>query len=595
MTFKDWAKDFFFGTAQSSPLVSGPLNPVDTSTAAMHEAYNRVLGPDTYNVNSFKERSLRDYTHNSFTLSNMMVAMWQQSVNNRRDYLMIAAELDKYYTVDGILKMMRDDVLNADEDGTIVEFISERPEIQAELDELQDRFDFNNRLMEITRDFINYGEYTLRLEVDEKDGVIGICDDQDQMSIIALYENGYPVNYMKFHNREFVIEPAYKYAHFVSGEEKLRVKLLNQIASNFQVADDALQLPEKLKRELPDYVRIGKPFFYGIVSKLREMQLLEQIAVATKLNQVTQSQFVKVSFPAGMDAFKLQEAIKRYEDAMNVQVGVNLTDNNLSLAEVMSVSQRIKVLPDFSDGKGHVEVIDARGSQPVDDILDHLMDIRKAILSSIGIPSSVLFGSSENDKAQELRMFSRYTRGLAQIQRALARGLQQIIFTHLVNRGLTVSLTDFKVVFKQGLVDLSKLEKLETEDAKQAFVSNSLDFITKVSENPLLQGRVDPDRVAAWVQTKFAMMSGGMSIFIHPDQMSDNQKDDKLKQMLTDMPAPPVNGDSDDKPDDKPDDSDEDFPPSVAKLKPRGPQGPRSYSPKREMALNQESYRAKQA
>jgi predicted transcriptional regulator len=179
----------------------------------------------------------------------------------------------------------------------------------------------------------------------------------------------------------------------------------------------------------------------------------------------------------------------------------------------MTVLGRLRVVPIFSDEKGGLDPLNVRASQPIDDILNATNSLRAIIMSSIGIPPSLIFGSNTTDKVQELRMFSRYTRRLASIQKALSKGLRQIVLAHLVNTGMTVTNKDFDIQFIQSLVDLSGLEKLEFDDAKQEICGRSLDFLAKAMSNPLVAAAIDPVELIKWIQDKFSILADGAVFF----------------------------------------------------------------------------------
>jgi hypothetical protein len=96
---------------------------------------------------------------------------------------------------------------------------------------------------------------------------------------------------------------------------------------------------------------------------------------------------------------------------------------------------------------------------------------------------------------------------------ALSKGVRQIVLAHLVNSGIQVSNKDFEIVFVQSLVDLSGLEKLEFDDAKQAIVGNAVDFITKIMQQPLLGQAIDHKVLLEWLQEKFSILADGAVFF----------------------------------------------------------------------------------
>jgi hypothetical protein len=493
-----------------------------------------------YRLNRFQKQDLKTYADSAYSLTQQLAALWTQTVNTRRDYLMIAEELVKYYILDGLLDMITGDVLNPDPAGNIVSFSSQDPEIQDELDELQDIFDFDQILSDITPELINYGEYTLAMSVREGEGVVSLDDNVDQLNCVAFYERGYPVNYLMWEDNDYYLYPAHNFVHFCVGRNRIRVRMDSTLSTSYALGQDS-QVPDHVKNKLPDYVRCGKPFFFGIVSKLRELQLLEQLIPAIKLNQITQSQFVTVHLPNNLDPGQAFDVVQRYEDMLNVPTGVDFTREQLSLSEIMSVAGRIRVVPTYDDSKGSLETADLRKSQAVDDIMAAVQDIRKTILTSIGIPPSLLFGadSVDGEKSNELRMFSRYTRKLAAFQRSLAHGLKQVCLAHLVNRGFNVNAKDIEITFKESIVDLSGLEKLEFDDAKSDILSRTMDLINAIQGCEIANERLDREAVREFLQEKIQMATG-FNFFKEEEQFDGDDLNDQFG--FDDGTMPPSGG-----------------------------------------------------
>lgn len=475
--------------------------------------------------NSFPQ-SLRKYSDGSFSVVQVMQNIWTQAVQTRRDYIQVSEELRRFYLVDRILQQIARDVLNADDKGEIVTLKSENPKFQKTLDDLQEKWDFNTMLREFTKDFVDYGEYTFRMTTKLGEGVVGIHDDLNQTCVVAFYEQGSPKNYLVYDGSDYKVLPPNNFANFVIDTDKIRVALKDQLVNGYKLMDSR-DIPEEVEEKLPDYVRIGRPMLFGIVSKLRELQILETLVVASKLNQITQSQIVSMKIPASMPPEETMKQLNRYEQLLNTPTNVDTMNEQVTLAEILTVAGKIRIIPNFSDEKGSLEALNVRQNIPVDDVLKATNDLRNLILTSVGIPPSLIFGSmgqpGEGNKASELRMYGMYTRKLAEIQRALAQGLKQIALAHLCNIYAVgeVSKKDITVSFKQSLVDISGLEKNEFDDAKQEIVSRRLDFVAKIMADPLLALAVDKMALLKWVGGALNNLSDGESLF---NLEEDNQE-----------------------------------------------------------------------
>jgi predicted transcriptional regulator len=551
MSWKDWFKSWFtpgphpseqptsigpqigiehfqrqgFSIPESAKLVENLFKiRKDTSTASGLDLQNfptnifegvpgSFSGADIMKLGYAKEQNLMDFVgKGAWDLGTSLITIWTNAVNSRQEYLNTTDDVRRFYIVGTILDLMKEDVLNSNERGQIIRITAKDKKIQKAIDELMDTVDMNNLLEDITRDLIDLGEYSVRLEIENGKGVVRVHDDVDPLNLVAFYEQGIPTRYLQLKGREWKILPATAYAHFCIGTQKHRICLQNKLNRGW--TDPGFdKIPQSVKDKLPDYVRIGTPMFLNLIEKIRELQVLEKLMPATKMNQITQTQLVGMRMPANTPPHEVIAAIKRYEQLLNVPTGIDPRTNQISLAEIMTVLGRLRVVPIFSDEKGGLDPLNVRASQPIDDILNATNSLRAIIMSSIGIPPSLIFGSNTTDKVQELRMFSRYTRRLASIQKALSKGLRQIVLAHLVNTGMTVTNKDFDIQFIQSLVDLSGLEKLEFDDAKQEICGRSLDFLAKAMSNPLVAAAIDPVELIKWIQDKFSILADGAVFF----------------------------------------------------------------------------------
>jgi len=534
-------------------------------------------------ANAVREVTLTDYTRGTGSLAGTLSAMWSKTADDKKEFKVLSDELRKFWIYNTLLSVIAEDVLNADENGQIIELTSQDERIKSELEILTERVDFDSWLTKVTKDVIDYGEYALRLphkeqEEDEEEeegpadlgeidptvrdtepesvGVYTIEDDVDQINFLALYDGAKPAKYLISRKTDFELAPAGDYVHFVAGSNTLRFKIEN--IAHYTGPDsvtgimpvDSRRLPPKLRKELPDYARVGEPMFHSLVTKLRDLQLLEQLVPATKLNQLTQSQMVSVKVPTSVDPKQVMDVLQRYEDILNKPVGINVNTARITLAQLLSATQKIRVIPDFSDEKGALTALQIRNNQTIDDILNALKDIREILASSLGIPPSILFGATEN-RATELRKHSRYVKKIAELRRSIAHGIEHVVLTHLARRGIKATKNDFKINFKTALVDVSVLEKMELDDAMQAVVSESIEFANRLQSNPLLRAGVDPIRFLKWLRKGFEPIMDGESFFKTDEELERDEqmvRDAFAQPLAMDPGGPGNNGDSGDLP-----------------------------------------------
>jgi hypothetical protein len=461
--------------------------------------------------------TLNSWTDGAFNLSAHLISKWTQAVSNRRDYRAISTEIRQLYMVKRLLELIAMDVLNPDENGDVVKLISTEgdEDLQEELDTFEDNVDLDILLQDNIINYIEIGEMSIKTIYNEGEGLVEYYDDVDPLNVLAFYERGVPTNYLMMENSKFLIKPADCYAHFLRGSRKINIKTDDSISNEFGLSPE-MKIPQNLLKVLPDYIRIGEPFFLGMITKLRELQLLEQLIPAMKLNELTQSQLVAMMFPPTMPLAEVKKAMAQMEGLLNCPTGIDFEQNQISIAEILTAAGHMRVYPEFTDGKGKMTTNEIRKSMPVDDVLAAVQDIRGVISSSLGVPPSLLFGAAmgEGDKLQELKQHGAYNRSLASIRQSLTRGIRQMVLGHLVNRGLKVRARDFKVVFPNSLVDVSGLEKLEFIDAKNEILMRLLTFVTTLMQDQLVGPTVNKKGMIEFVQKQINMVADGADLFI---------------------------------------------------------------------------------
>lgn len=473
------------------------------------------------------EKTLQEYTRGGGALSGTLAAVWSTTADTKRDFIQLSKELRKFYIYEALLDVVTDDVLNPDIDGKILDISSTSDEFKDDIEEVVDKIELDTYLHDIVRDTIDYGEYAIKLESETNKGVTGISDTVDQMNVLAMYSGARPSKYMIMKSGQFIVAPPNQYAHFLAGSKKIRYRLDN-VAHYYNTDSaggippaDTTQLPNEIKKDLPDFIRVGQPMFRGMASKIRDLQLLEQLIPAIKLNQLTQSKFISVKMPTSVDPQNVMKILQRYEDILNIPVGIDVNKARITLAEIMSATQKVRVFPDFSDGKGQMNQMDIRSDQSVDDILNAIEDIRNIISTSLGIPPSILFGATEN-RAAELRKYSRYVKRIQMIRHSIKRAVEHIVLCHLALKGKRATAKDIKIRFVNSLVDVAELEQMELDDSKQAIMRNTIQTANEIQANPVCRATIHAGRFAKWLRKSFEPVMHGESFFMTDEEMEAN-------------------------------------------------------------------------
>jgi len=424
---------------------------------------------------------------------------------SRKELVKKVDEVKSFYLVDAILQQYVEDALSPDiSTGDILEVRSDNSNLNKELKYLDENFKFDSLVEDIAFDLLCYGEYTLSTKVEKDKGLVELNDDVDQSSVFAVTKSGEITKYLVRTSEHGVdkvtVKEPFEYVKFMLSGRKVRLNLVDEIGKE-------LYKRVKDKDDIPRFVRVGRSLIYSIIPKIKELQLLEALVPASKLNKMTQGSVVGVAVPSNTPPDQAFKVAKRIEDLLNKRVGVNTTTKSLAIEDAIAAAGKLKVVPVFGD-KGQLQKFDYKMDEP-DDLLNSIEDLRKVICTTVGIPYEILFGG-EGPKGELLKRYARYLRRLKSIQRAICNGIKQIVFIHLVNKGISFTPSDIEVSFRNKLVEIDNLDSLEFMDASVGMLSNVKDFIFDLaSEGSPLRDYVDFDRFVEFLNKQFSIVGLG--------------------------------------------------------------------------------------
>lgn len=401
------------------------------------------------------------------------------------------------YLYTGIMQLLVEDALSHDPaTSEIVQIVSEVPEFNKELEDLQERVDIDTMVSNIVEDTLTFGEYFVRIESDEENGVTKIVDDIEQQRFIAVYDGNLPIYFLK---RQVKlggsitgverIDPV-KAIHFCYGYSKLRMKI------------DEIQVPE--------YVRIGKPLMWGTFNLLNYLDVLTALVPALYVQKLSSTSIIGVSVPDNASPEDALKACQRYESILNRFA--EMRDESQITMQVLNAVGRFKVIPVWGD-RGQLNKMDPRW----DDMGDtaSMEDLRHSIMASVGVPYNFLFGGG-GDKQETLKTFARYLRKLAMIQKTVKDGLTQLALIHLARKGMKPRMADIDVKFTNQLIDVEHLDRLEFLDSLVSVVKSAVDNVTSIGQ--VLQAQINPEPLSEFL-TRYLKIVGLEKVFILPQQI----------------------------------------------------------------------------
>ena len=499
-------------------------------------------------------------------------------------------ELEKarnFYLVDVIINQFTEDSLNPElGTGNILYVKSNKKNIQEEIDYLDDKFDFDQLALSVTPDMLLYGEYTLKTKVkigqneddkkkssrqllaeaearsfsktnetneEHQPGLVDIMDSIEQGTVVALEKDGKLDGFLEINAKgQLTLAHPADYIKFSLGRTKIRIDLHTEFSKMFP----GTRSNKKEWEKVPRFVRVGKSVIAPILGKIKELELLEALVPATKLNKLSNGTFLGMQLPAAMDLEKGLKAAQKVENLINKKVTVDKKQGELAIENIIATSGRTKVIPQFGD-KGTLEKLDIRSDEP-DELLSSVEEIRKTILDSVGVPFELIFKSDDGNRAEILKRYARYLRRLKQVQKALSDGLKQLVMIHLANKGVDFLPEDIEVEFINKLIEVDNLDHLEFMDTTVGMINNLKDFLQQLNEEgSFLEGRVNVESAADFITDQLSTV--GLDKLILPKSKADPDPPDKDGggDAELDLNPPDVQPDDDDEPlGDEPDEDD---------------------------------------
>jgi len=457
-------------------------------------------------VSQYKERHILTTTFNLTTREKYDV---YNKVKSTRDTYLYA----------GIVSLLVEDSLAPSiVTNDIVAITSKNEAYRKDLEEFQKKFDLDEIVKTIVGDLLSFGEYFLGIKVDglkdgkAGEGIIEILDNIDQGRIVALYDGVMPSRYivMNEKGRQVGTKQPYEVAHFIVGDRKLRIKI-----------------EEKQQSE---YVRIGRPLFWGTFELLNNLMLMTALIPASYVQKINNSSIIGVQVAEGTSPEQAFDIADQFQSLLNKSVTFDKGSGEISISDVLNAAGKFKVIPQYGD-KGSMQKVDPRFDEITD--LSVLDDLRQSIMSAIGVPYNFLFGGSES-KGDTLKTFSRYVRKLHNIQAAVGYGLKQLAMTHLLNRGHKPSEKDIDIKFTNALVHVEDLDKIEFIDTLVSTLGNVSETVTKISQD--IGAEIDMEELEKFF-SRFLKPIGLDTLFI----LNKGEK----------PPEPPEPDDEDDEDDDE--------------------------------------------
>ena len=512
-------------------------------TSLSRQQYERLI-PMFQASESFRSNYQTENSAN-YHVAAGLAAIYTKAIESRKELIRQVDSISSFYLVDVIISQFADDALSPDvSSDQIFELTSENEKIHSELKHLEKKFKLDRMVKEIIPDVLRYGEYTLSTVIktsnttrnervlaemseaaDQADfsrsdeGLVQLNDGVDQTEVVAISKNTDVEYYLNMveRNGHISLERKHKsaYVQFRMESERIRIDLGREFSN-------LTPQQKELISRIPRFVRIGKSLIYSVIPKIRELELLEKLAPATKLSELAAGTLIGVQVPP---SFKTDEALKvakTLENIINRKLTVQDDKGRISVESILTSVGRTKVIPLFGGEKGSTSVMETR-SPAASDLTSDINNLRKIILDAAGVPFELIFSSDATSKAEILKRYSRYLRKLKAIQRTVKEGLIQIAHIHLAAKGIPFQDGEVQVNFHNKLIELDNLDKLEYVDGSITLLTNIKTFVEDLKASELLGQYVDVEEFKTYLQEQFRLV--GLEDLISDEPQEDEESD----------------------------------------------------------------------
>lgn len=360
-----------------------------------------------------------------------------------------------------------------------------KKEIQKIIDDFIEKFKLQHVIVNLLPNLLVLGEYFLApiLDPNKKDGVIDILDNVITDEILPVYRGQLVKNFFKKTNsasnpvREL---PANNLIHFVLPGEPVVVRIE-------KITGDVNEL-----YQLPEYLKVGKSIFFDAIDLIKRLETLDLANLALTLRQILLPILLSIGVPAGTpikDVIALTEHYENHIEQIFSDVG---SINNLTVTNLLQLSSKIRALPQYSDGKGTLEVLDLLSNKQPN--TEQTNNIKK----EIGLLTSTPFyfiatdGTEAVDRTTMLKNYSKFTKRLTEVQFAVRTAIIDLICLHLNYSGYVVKPSELDVNFKQ-IINVDVMDRNEQLIGAANGLSETYDAFAKIASDPNSKSELDPD------------------------------------------------------------------------------------------------------
>jgi len=465
------------GRSQSQPVIQ--------PAPSREEQIERELRAWSAFYNVLADRSRRYF---------LSTVLGQPILDKQRMIEMVEAYKDTFFH-QMIVNLLVDDALSVDPvTGDVVEITTVNEMLKPIVEGLQERIDLDAFISSIVEDVVAYGDYVVRV-VNDGRKVVALEDDIDQKKVIVVYKAGRPVCLVDYSevmkNSDDAMMSYVEFLHFSVSPRKVRLKLPDRVYAQVE------------KEGFTEYVRVGKPLFWGLWDLLNSLYILMVFYPVFAVQKLNATTIVGVRVPPEMSVQRAWEIARKYQELLNVYTTVD-ERGRVALVDIIDTVGKYKVVPIWGDERGFVQLVDPRIEESF--ALDIVDELKVLLCASLGVPYGFLFGSREGaTKLDTLKSFSRYVKKIASIQRAIREGLYQLVRIEAKLHGLgDISVEEVDVRFRNALISTEHLDKLEFIAGMIDTVRSSVEAVNEIAS--ALEASVNKEKIVDFLNSYFGLI-----------------------------------------------------------------------------------------
>ena len=439
------------------------------------DAVNRAFGSNSsMQINQMQMQRMKNDPNVDDSVKNLALNFFEIG-ETKKDFIKQLNTIKDFYFTQLIIDRIIEDGLNPTNGKELFKVRvkdsnGERDESASDfLTEFSESMNLKKIVTDISHDILLYGEYALRIDVnsyqsgEKLKGVINIHDDVDISNILPVYNDGEISYFLTVKNKKLVTEQPTQFIYFALPG--------NRIKMEFEGIDNKVL-----------HLRMGKSVVYPVIGLLKELKFLEEIIPQQFINNLVKTKLLGVAVPNKTKPSDALQIAKTFEKMINKTLTKSDAsgDDEQILKNLRSKVGDIKVMPMFGD-KGSIESIDFGENDDFDDVFEKILDIRKNIFLTIGLPTSIL--DEDGTKGEMIKDHIRYTKKLKSIQMAIQEGLQTLFYIHLVNNGFSNYLKEDIEISFLNILNTDDLERLEYIDLMISMMDNFKSFVEEFEDS----------------------------------------------------------------------------------------------------------------